>query len=283
MNLGTRPDDSGFVQVPGGRLAYDAQGSGRPLLLVHGNLGDLRMWDGQVARLAERYRVIRYDRRGFGQSETEHVAFSERADAVAVLQHAAPGATSCHLIGQSMGGIIGLDLTIERPEVVDSLVLVGSGAGGFEPERPKDVQPPPWDEMERLWKAKDWDALADLETQVWVDGWGQPPTRIDPELRGRVHDWILTTYQAENEEGESQPLAPPAAQRLDEVHAPVLVMIGTADELGGVLNARHVASEVERARLVEFPGVAHMVQMEDPDRFTREVMAFLADVESAGR
>jgi pimeloyl-ACP methyl ester carboxylesterase len=101
-----------------------------------------------------------------------------------------------------MGGTIALDLAIERPEVVDALVLVNGGTSGFRAQLPADVTPPPFEEMERLWETKSWERLADLETQVWVDGWGQPPTRIDPELRDRVHDWILTTYRAENNEGE---------------------------------------------------------------------------------
>lgn len=270
---------SGFVEVPGGRLYVEAAGEGHPVLLLHGNLGDHRMWDDQVAPFAERYRVIRYDRRGFGRSKTEHVEFSERDDAVAVLTYDAPGERSCHVIGQSMGGIVAMDLTIERPEAVSALVQVGSGAGGFEAQLPADVQPPPWDEMERLWETKDWDRLAEVETQVWVDGWGQPPTRIDPELRARVHNWILTTYQAENEEGEPRRLNPPAAGRLDEVRAPTLVLVGTVDEPGGVQNGRRVAQQVEGARLVEFEGVAHMIQLERPDRFNRVVLDFLADVD----
>jgi 3-oxoadipate enol-lactonase len=239
------------------------------------------MWDDHAAPFAERYRVIRYDRRGFGRSETEHVAFSNRADAMAVLDQAQPGTTSCHLIGQSMGGTIALDLTIERPELVDSLVLVNGGASGFQAQLPDGVTPPPFGEMERLWETKGWDQLADLETQVWVDGWGQPPTRVDPELRRRVHAWILTTYQAENDEGLPQPLDPPAAGRLSEVRAPTMVIIGTVDEPGGVMTGRHIAEQVDGARLVEFTGAAHMCHLELPSRFIQLTLEFLAGVEAA--
>lgn len=273
--------ESGFVEVPGGRLYYEAQGSGPPLLLLHGGLGNLRMWDVQAAPLAERYRVIRYDRRGFGRSETEHVAFSDRADALAVLEHAQPGARSCHVIGQSMGGTLALDLTLDRPDAVSSLTLVAAGASGLKAELPDGVTPAPFEEMQRLWETKAWDRLADLRTQVWVDGWGQPPSRVDPAVRSRVHDWILTTFQAENEEGEPQPLDPPAAGRLGEVRAPTLVMVGGVDEPAGVINGRTIAARIEGARLVEFPTAAHMIQLEEPERFIRVVMGFLAEVDSA--
>src|SRR6266542_1756231 len=176
--------ESGYVTVPGGRLYYEVDGSGEPLLLIHGGLGSLRMWDGQVPAFASQYRVIRFDTRGYGQSETEHVPFSNRADAAAVLERV--GERWCHLVGQSRGGMLALDLTLERPDLARSLVLVASGASGYEPELPDDAARAPWDELERLWDSKEWEPLAELETQVWVDGWGQPHTRVDPTLRAQV-------------------------------------------------------------------------------------------------
>lgn len=273
--------ETGFVEVQGGRLYYEAEGAGHPLLLIPGGLGDLRMWDAQVPAFAARYRVIRFDPRGYGQTETDHVPFSNRADIAAVLQHV--GAGSAHLVGQSRGGVIAIDFAIERPELVDSLVVVAGGAGGFQPQLPKDVEPPPWDEMERLWESKEWEALSELETRVWVDGWGQSASRVDADLRRRVHDDILTTYRAQKEEGEPQPMQPPAAERLGEVRAPTLVLLGTADEPGGILNSRHVAAQVPGARLEEFEGVAHMIHMEQPERFNRLVLDFLAEVEATPR
>jgi pimeloyl-ACP methyl ester carboxylesterase len=135
--------------------------------------------------------------------------------------------------------------------------------------------------MERLWESKEWETLAELETQVWVDGWGQPATRVDPDLRRTVGGWILSTYRAENAEGKPQPLEPPAVDRLAEVRVPTLVMTGEVDEAGGVAAGRHLAASVAGARLVEFPGVAHMIQLEEPQRFNEIVLEFLADVDRA--
>jgi 3-oxoadipate enol-lactonase len=249
--------------------------------LIPGGLGSLRMWDGQVPAFAERYQVIRYDPRGFGRTETDDVEFTNRADVAAVLDHV--GAASAYLVGQSRGGLFGLDFVIEQPERVDAFVSVASGVGGYTAQLPEGTPAAPWEEMERLWNAKEWDRLAELETQVWVDGWGQPRTRIAAEIRRKVHDWILTTYQAEKAEGKPQSMNPPAAQRLAEVRAPTLVLVGAVDEPGGVAAGRHLAASVSGARLVEFPGVAHMIQLEEPERFNRIVLDFLAQVDRARR
>jgi 3-oxoadipate enol-lactonase len=269
--------ESGFVEVDGGRVYFELEGEGHPLLLIHGGLGSLRMWDDQVDAFAERYRVIRYDTRGFGRTETEDVEFSNRADAAAVLDHVGVG--SVYLVGQSRGGMIALDFLLEHPDRVDAFVSVASGVGGFAPQLPEGTATAPWEEMERLWASKDWAPLAELETKVWVDGWGQPPTRVNADVRRKVHDWILSSYRAEKPEGKSQPLDPPAVQRLAEVRAPTLVMIGDVDEPGGVAAGRHLASSVAAARLVEFHDVAHMIQLEEPDRFNALVLEFLAGVE----
>jgi 3-oxoadipate enol-lactonase len=269
--------EPGFVDVEGGRIYFEVEGEGHPVLLIHGGLGSLRMWDDQAAAFAEHYRVIRYDTRGFGRTDTDDVEFSNRADAAAVLDHV--GAESVYLVGQSRGGMIALDFLLECPDRVDAFVSVASGVGGFAPELPEGTATPPWEEMERLWESKDWAPLAELETKVWVDGWGQPPTRVNADVRRRVHDWILSSYRAEKPEGKPQSLDPPAVQRLAEVRAPTLVMIGDVDEPGGVAAGRYLASSVAGGRLVEFHDVAHMIQLEEPERFNTLVLEFLAEME----
>ena len=269
---------SGFATVSGGRLYYEVEGEGHPVLLIHGGLGSLRMWDEQAPAMAERHRVIRYDTRGFGRSETDDVEFSDRADALAVLDHV-EAAAAC-VVGQSRGGGIALDLALEHPQRVHALVSVAGGVGGYQAPLPEGTEAAPFEEMERLWESKDWARLAELETRVWVDGWGQPPTRVDGRLREKVHDWILTTYQAEKVEGKPQPLTPRAAARLADLAVPTLVMIGEADEPRGVAAGRHLAASVGGARLVEFADVAHMIQMEAAQRFNDVVLEFLAEVHS---
>jgi 3-oxoadipate enol-lactonase len=269
-----RVGEQGFVEVAGGRIYYETDGDGHPLVLVHAGVANLRQWDEQVPVFAERYRVIRYDTRGYGRTESEEVAFSNRADLAAVLDHV--GADSTFVLGASRGGMIALDFAIERPQRVDALIVAAGGVGGYSMEESPDEEAV-WEKAERLTEAKDWEALADFETRFWVDGPGQPTDRVDPELRTRVHDWILSSYRAEKPDGQPQPLEPPAAERLDEVRMPVLVMIGDLDERTTQVACGHLAVSVPNGRLETFPGVAHMINLEQPDRFNHAVMEFLAE------
>jgi pimeloyl-ACP methyl ester carboxylesterase len=92
-----------------------------------------------------------------------------------------------------------------------------------------------------------------------------------------VHDWVLQNYLAEKEEGQPQPLDPPAAGRLGELQAPMLVMLGTLDDPGTTESMRHLAASVPGARLEELES-AHMVNLEHPDRFNRVLRDFLDGV-----
>jgi pimeloyl-ACP methyl ester carboxylesterase len=145
-------------------------------------------------------------------------------------------------------------------------VVAAGGIGGY--ESPAELPPETFEEPERWLDAKNWEAISDWETEFWVDGPGQPRDRVDAALRAQVHDWILTNYRAEKEEGKPQPLDPPAIGRLGDLRVPLLVMVGTADEAATQDSMRHLAQAVPGARLEVFEGAAHMLNMEQPDRFT---------------
>jgi pimeloyl-ACP methyl ester carboxylesterase len=276
-------DDHGFLPVSGGRLYYEVAGAGPSLVLIHAGVANLRQWEPQVPAFAERYRVIRYDTRGWGQSESEHVEFTNRDDLAAVLDHV--GESSARVLACSRSGSIALDFTVTQPDRVDALIVVAGGLGGFHADLPDDqkaVAEAMEKESEEAWNAKDWTRLADLETRYWVDGPGQPTDRVDPELRATVHDWILTTYQAEKEEAIPQPLDPPAATRLGAVTMPLLVVIGDLDDAHTNAACRFLADSVPGSRFEVMHGAAHMMNLEQPEAFNRLVLDFLTEVDAPG-
>jgi 3-oxoadipate enol-lactonase len=260
-----------YLETHGARIAYDVHGSGEPVVLIHAGIANRRQWDGQVEALRDAYRVIRYDTRGFGETETDAVEFSNRADIAALLDHLDEG--SAHVVGMSRSGSIALDFALEFPDRVRSLVVAAGGISGY--ESPNGSREGTFEEPERLWEAKDWVRLADWEADFWVDGPGQPKGRADPAIRTMVHDWILTNYRAEKEEGQPIVLDPPAVGRLGELRAPLLVMLGELDEPGTSDAMRHLASSVPGAELAVFEGAAHMLNLEQPERFNRVLRDWL--------
>lgn len=261
---------TGPLETNGARIYYEVDGHGPAAAFIHAGVADLRMWDDQVAALRDDYRVIRYDTRGFGRTETDAVEFSNRADLIALLDHL--GEEQAHVVGLSRGGQIALDTAIEYPDRVRTLTVAAGGVGGYE----SPVEPPMemWDASDALEEAKDWLGLADLETAYWADGPGQPADRV-PAIRARVHDWVLTTYRAEKQEGQPIRLDPPADGRLAELRAPLLVLLGTLDDPGTSDAMRHLAASVPGARLEVFE-TAHMINLEQPDRFNALLREHLA-------
>ncbi|TME30084.1 MAG: alpha/beta fold hydrolase [Chloroflexi bacterium] len=238
--------ESGFVEFNHGRIYYEVDGEGPALTLVHAGVANLRQWDEQVPAFAERFRVIRYDCRTFGRTTSENVEISNRGDLAAVLDHV--GVQQTAVIGVSRGGSIAVDFTLL------------------------------WDEYDRRYEAGDWDWIVDTETAFWVDGPRQPPDRVPAAIRDRVHDWIAQGYRDHaQEDPTSQPLEPPAVNRLREIRVPTLVMVGDLDEGGTIEACRKLATDIPGARFELFEGVAHMVNLEQPERFTRLVLDFLTD------
>lgn len=108
------------ASINGVRLAYEDEGSGVPLVLVHGSWTNRHSWDRVAPPLAERFRVVRHDRRGHSESEsTPGTLDDDAADIAALAEHLGLGAI--HLACSSRGGVIGLKLAASRPDLVRSI------------------------------------------------------------------------------------------------------------------------------------------------------------------
>jgi pimeloyl-ACP methyl ester carboxylesterase len=272
---------TGFLDVPGGQLYYEVAGTGHPLVFIHAGVADNRMWDEQFVPFAERYRVIRYDTRGFGKTRTEGVEFSNRQDLYDLLTHL--GVETAYVIGLSRGGQIAVDFTVEHPEMVAALIPAAAGLSGYDqPLGDSDAvqqEAALFTRMEELWEKGAHDELQELEVHAWVDGPRQPVGRAASDVRERVREMNAGAYNRGEPEPKPQPLDPPAAGRLHEIAVPTLVLIGDLDELATQAMAEYMAQHIPGARKVVFPGAAHMVNMERPERFNEVVLEFLDRVE----
>ncbi|AKI99728.1 alpha/beta fold hydrolase [Archangium gephyra] len=107
----------------GARLHYELQGDGFPVVLLHGGLLDLRLWDTQVGPLAQHFTTLRYDQRGFGRTVApEGQPYAPHEDLRALLDHFSMD--RAHVVGLSFGGRVALDFALAFPERVSCLVLV---------------------------------------------------------------------------------------------------------------------------------------------------------------
>ena len=267
-----------FVAVPGGRLHTLDEGnpSDPAILLLHAAVADLRAWDDVVPPLVDAgYRVVRYDARGFGETTTEDVDYSTRADSLAVLD--AFGIGRAAFVGNSRGGQIAFDTAIEFPERVVAVVGVGAGLGGFEGE-PTPEELAVFEEGEALESAAeiDVDALVDLETRAWLDGIGQPETRLPAAIRERFRAMDAAIYAPGRVTGRHISLKPPAGDRLSDLRCPVLAIAGAFDVSDVAQTARHLEENAPDARALIMPGDAHMIGMEAPAELAALIADFLA-------
>jgi pimeloyl-ACP methyl ester carboxylesterase len=270
----------GRIPVPGGELWAQWAGEGSGVLLIHAGIADARMWDAQWAPLAKRHRVARYDTRGFGRTDTEAVPFSNRADAIAVLD--AAGIDRAVVVGCSRGGAIALDTAIEHPDRISGVAWVCGGISGFDMEDPPELIAL-GEQEEALAEAKDWAALADFDVRLWVDGFGQPEGRAAGQVRDVVRRMTYETYVQEKTEGEPITLDPPAIERLDQLSVPVLAVVGLLDLAGTSIQAGILEERVADVRRVDLPDVAHVPNLERPEWFTETLLAFLDEVDGAAR
>jgi pimeloyl-ACP methyl ester carboxylesterase len=117
--------------VNGVTLQYEIEGSGKPLVLIHGWAVHRGFWDGDVGRFAPHYMVIRYDRRGFGASSGKPDLTADPADLKALLETL--GHRRATIMGHSQGAAVALTFAVRYPEMVDALILYGAGPpAGFE-------------------------------------------------------------------------------------------------------------------------------------------------------
>lgn len=266
------PSSQQFAEINGTRILYEETGSGHPLVLMHAGICDSRMWDDQWDELAQHFRVIRYDIRGFGQSAIPSEPFAHRDDLFALLQLLKVEQAS--LVAASMAGAIAIAFTLEHPDMVDALILVGSGVGAVDPAEALIAG---WEQADAAFIAGDIAQANEIELRLWVDGPGRSTTEVDPAIRERVRQMNGNNFAMMNEAAEERVLDPPVRDRLRELQVPTLIIAGDQDQPHVLASARHFEDNIPDSKVVIMPGTAHLPSMEQPTLFNRLVIDFLQD------
>ncbi len=158
--------------------------------------------------------------------------------------------------------------------MVASLVLVAPSVGGIEPsEQIRRF----FQEEDALVEKGDLQGATELNVRFWVDGLQRAPEQVNPTVRQRVYEMqyhAFTIPMPEN--ADEQQVAPPAITRLAEIRVPTLIIVGDLDLPEKLDLSKQLASSISGAQLEVIAGVAHMVSMEQPQKFSDTVLNFLS-------
>jgi len=256
-----------FAQLPDVRLHYRIDGDeASPPLLLSNSLGtSFEMWEPQVAALAARFRVVRYDTRGHGKSEVTPGPYSISqlaGDALGLLDRLSIART--HFCGLSMGGAIGMWLGIDAPDRIDRLVLANTAA--------------------KIGTADMWNARIDAVRRGGM-------ASIAPAVFARFFTpqalahptppiaQLRATFEAMSGDGYAACCAAvrdmDLRQALGRIHAPTLVIAGADDLATPPVDGHFAAEHIHGARYVELPA-AHLSNVQAAPAFTRALVNFLA-------
>jgi pimeloyl-ACP methyl ester carboxylesterase len=228
-------------------------------VLIHAGIADSRMYRQQLETLAP---ARAFDLPGFGQGPPEPDVVDYRA----FVRDRLPD-EPVTLLGTSLGGRVALELTLESPERVAALVLVGSGLDDH--EWSQEVRAFGEEEDEAIERG-DLDAAVEANLRLWL------PDDVDPDVRALVADMQRTAFELQiGHEARAARLEPPASTRLHDIHAPTLVVTGDKDVRDIHEIAERLAAEIPGAERAHIAGAGHLPSLERPDEFDRVVLAFL--------
>jgi len=238
-----------YVQLGTVRTWYDERGDGEPLVLMHGGLVDSRFLEPNLGPLAERFHVYTPDRRGHGRTPDVDgpITYQLMADdTIAFLEHVVGG--PAHLVGHSDGAVVAMLVAMQRPELVDRLVMI---SGGFD---------------------KSGEAAPDMEfdTDEVVQFLGPAYGEVSPD--GEAHFPVVAGKVAEM--ARNEPHVEPAA--LAAITARTLVMYAD-DDLMTLGHAVALYDALPDAELSVVPGTSHFLTQEKPHLVNALLVDFLTN------
>lgn len=252
------------------RVHYDEAGGGPALVIITG-LGQPRWVSAErVAAFSDAYRVITLDNRDAGEGLPESAPYSiaDLAEDVAGMLRAFE-IERAHVLGESMGGFIALELALRHPEMIDRLVLVSTGPAGVSaaPTAPLVPARDTWidDPVER-WRV----ALPRAVAPGFFDTRPELLDRLAETFRGNSQTWEGRARQFAAQEHFD------VRDRLGEITAPTLIVHGDLDPLLPPSGAEQLAEGIPDAQLMLVPGAGHVLRSECPDEMNRVMRMFLA-------
>ncbi|ASA21166.1 alpha/beta fold hydrolase [Paenibacillus donghaensis] len=254
--------------INGINFNLDMQGEGEPLLLLHGGYSNLEVWNRHAAPLAEDFRMIRYDQRGYGRTEPPAAPFSYYEDIRAVLDHL--GIARTHIAASSFGGSAAIDFALAYPERVNKLILVAPSLNGR--KYPLRLS---WEGVKDFLRVQrsGIEKAADhfMNNRFW-----RYLVPQEAQTRAEFKQLYLGNpgfYQSKP--SLQRPLMPLASGRLGELRMPVLILEAGRDLPFNRQTCRLLEQQLPAARLITLEDCGHYPHLEQPQQFIAEVKRFL--------
>lgn len=251
-------------------LYYEDEGTGEPVLLIHGHTMDRRIWDPVLpGLLGADLRVLRPDLRGHGRSTRPDFGYHvshHAADMVAVLDNA--GVDSATVVGYSIGGGVALEMALTTADRLRGLVLMSP----VMPDRP--FEPAFMDNLREVARVT---RSEGIETAM-VGPWASNPlfaySFSKPGIRDKAaainRDFPGAEYLATERDRIERPWTVP--DRLAEIGIPTEVIAGDHETPGFRAYAEEAAAGIPNARLEFFENCGHLLPLEEPDRVVKSIV-----------
>ena len=275
VNTFAGPQDftkTGYIDVENGKLYYEISGSGaETIVFIHDGMVHGVVWDGQFSKFSEKYRVVRYDRRGYGRSSMAEKKFSNIEDLNAVFTNL--NINKAIIIGMSAGGGLAIDFTVRYPEKTSAMILVGAVVGGFSYSehfltRGGRLDAADYADPDRL-----------LKYFVLEDPYEIAPQNT--ELKEKL--WKIMEVNPQNMDFTRNRLAEiperKAIDALNEIKIPVLIIAGEYDIPDVFAHAGAIEAGIANAQKVIIQNAGHLVPFEQPEEFNKQVLNFLNGAE----
>jgi 3-oxoadipate enol-lactonase len=236
----------------------DSGGDGDPLVLLHPGITDSTIWDLLLPLLGD-LRVIRFDRRGFGQSPVATEPFQAMGDLVTVLDDLA--VERAHLVGNSMGGETSLALAVALPHRVASMTLLCPGIGGYPWPDPSPEEQELYARYRTAKESRDIGTLVEIGLGEWCRS-GTDDFLVDQMRRSTELDFVQDDLEQSN---------PDQWDLLDSVTMPTTVIAGSLDPADSLQASIDLAGRIAGADLVQLD-VDHLPQYRDPEAVAAAVL-----------
>ena len=260
---------TGTINLKETRVYYEATGRGPAVVFIHGFALNLREWDDQVKALSASYRVVTYDRRGFGKSTGFADGSADPGDLKELLDSL--GVRSAVLVGHSAGAGVGLRFAVTYGDRVAGLVLYPGGApAGFPIPASQPHPMAPMRDIARTYGLDSaWKFVASLP-MFW-----NPPNRPDIEARIQA---MLAAYSGRDLLEDHTPSGryPPATfEQMKQMRIPTLFIAGEREWPRALLVADSMARWMPNARRVVIPGGGHGGHLAQAEKFNETLVTFL--------